>query len=79
MHDRISNYRQVRLILNPWEGAWDHAYWSVHFVTVKQGIPRSQVAGDGLIILGTDTPTKEQFWAALSSLCGELAAGHRSP
>jgi len=45
--DSISNYRQVRLIISPWEGEWARAYWSVHFLTVKQGIPRSQVADDG--------------------------------
>lgn len=76
--DRVSNYRQVRLILSPWEGAWDRAYWSVHFLTVKQGIPRSEVADDGLIILGSETPTQEQFWSALASLCGDRAVTPRS-
>ena len=71
MPDRISNYRQVRLILNPWEGEWSRAYWSVHFLTVKQGIPRSVVADDGLIMLGTDVPTQQQFWGALASLCAQ--------
>ena len=67
--DSISNYRQVRLIISPWEGEWARAYWSVHFLTVKQGIPRSQVADDGLILLGTDKPQQKDFWAALASLC----------
>lgn len=71
--DQISNYRQVRLILSPWEGQWDRAYWSVHFLSVRQGIPRSQVADDGLIMLGSSVPTQGQFWAALASLCAERA------
>lgn len=67
--DSISNYRQVRLIISPWEGSWERAYWSVHFLTVKQGIPRSQVADDGLIIVGSATPTAQDFWRVLASLC----------
>lgn len=77
MSDRISNYRQVRLIISPWEGSWSRAYWSVHFVSVRQGVPRSQVADDGLIMLGTEVPTQDQFWATLASLCGERS--HRRP
>lgn len=73
MADQISNYRQVRLILSPWEGEWSRAYWSVHFLSVRQGVPRSQVADDGLILLGAETPTQEQFWGVLASLCGERA------
>ena len=71
MSDQISNYRQVRLILSPWEGVWSRAYWSVHFLTVRNGVPRSQVADDGLLMLGSETPTQDQFWAALASLCAE--------
>lgn len=73
MADRISNYRQVRLILSPWEGEWSRAYWSVHFLSVRQGIPRTQVADDGLIMLGSEVPTQEQFWSALASLCAAKA------
>lgn len=73
MHDRVSNYRQVRLILSPWEGEWNRTYWSVHFLTVRQGIPRSEVADDGLILLGTPQPTQAEFWSALASLCAGRA------
>lgn len=73
MADQISNYRQVRLILSPWEGSWDRAYWSVHFLTVKQGIPRSEVAEDGLILLNTQVPTRQQFWHELSSITAHLS------
>lgn len=78
MADSISNYRQVRLIISPWEGEWSRAYWSVHFLTVKQGIPRSEVADDGLILLGGDQPTQAEFWSALASLCADRAVTHRS-
>lgn len=74
MSDRVSNYRQVRLIISPWEGEWKRAYWSVHFLTVKAGVPRSEVADDGLIVLGSDVPSQRDFWAALASLCAERAA-----
>lgn len=73
MPDRISNYRQVRLILSPWEGEWNRSYWSVHFLTVRNGIPRAEVADDGLILLGSDQPTQAQFWGVLASLCAERA------
>ena len=71
--DRISNYRQVRLIISPWEGQWQRAYWSVHFLSVKQGIPRSEVADDGLLVLSSGTPTQADFWEALACLCLERA------
>jgi hypothetical protein len=73
MSDQVSNYRQVRLILSPWEGEWSRCYWSVHFLSVKQGVPRSYVADDGLLVMGTEVPTQEQFWAALASLCSSRA------
>lgn len=73
MSDTVSNYRQVRLIISPWEGEWRRAYWSVHFLTVRNGVPRSQVADDGLIMLGSDVPTQAEFWSALASLCAGRA------
>lgn len=78
MSDAISNYRQVRLIISPWEGAWSRAYWSVHFLSVRQGVPRSHVADDGLILLGSEVPTQDQFWSTLASLCHERAS-RRAP
>lgn len=71
--DKISNYRQVRLIISPWEGQWNRAYWSVHFLSVKQGIPRSEVADDGLIVIAKELPTQKDFWSALASLCLDRA------
>jgi len=71
MSDILSNYRQVRLILSPWEGSWSRAYWSVHFLTVRNGVPRSDVADDGLIILGKDVPDQRDFWRVLASLCAD--------
>ena len=73
MPDHVSNYRQVRLILSPWEGEWSRAYWSVHFLAVRNGVPRSEVADDGLILLGTGVPTQGEFWSALASLCAARA------
>lgn len=66
--DRISNYRQVRLILSPWEGSWQRAYWSIHFLSVRQGVPRSEVAEDGLLILGSETPEQSVVWASIGAL-----------
>lgn len=71
MPDRISNYRQVRLIFNPHEGDWSRCYWSIHFLSVRQGIPRSEIAADGVLFMGTETPTQAEFWAMLRSLAGE--------
>lgn len=74
MADQVSNYRQVRLIISPWEGEWGRAYWSVHFLSVRQGVPRSEVADDGLIFIGSEAPTQREFWEVLASLCAERAA-----
>lgn len=73
MPDSISNYRQVRLILSPWEGDWGRAYWSIHFLTVKNGVPRAEVADDGLVMLGSAVPTQAQVWSALASLAAMKA------
>lgn len=71
--DTISNYRQVRLILSPWEGAWNRAYWSLHFLTVRQGVPRSEVAQDGLVIVGMETPTQGVLSEAMAQVCRQIA------
>lgn len=70
--DRISNYRQARLTLSPFEGDWRRAFWSTHFITVRQGIPRSEVTADGLLMMGTDTPTRRDFYAAMAALLPTL-------
>lgn len=67
-HDTVSNYRQVRLILSPWEGSWQRAYWSIHFLSVRQGVPRSAVAEDGLLILGSEVPEQSVVWASIGAL-----------
>lgn len=72
--DRISNYRQVRLILSPWEGTWSRAYWSIHFLSVRQGVPRSAVAEDGLLLLGSEVPEQSVVWAAIGALAREHGA-----
>lgn len=73
MHDRISNYRQVRLILQPSDGDWRRAYWSLHFVTVRQGVPRTDVVEDGLILIPSETPTRQDFYRTLEALLHSLA------
>jgi hypothetical protein len=71
--DTVSNYRQVRLILSPWEGDWQRAYWSIHFLSVRQGVPRSEVAEDGLLIIGKDVPTRADFYRSLVDLLKTLS------
>lgn len=71
MPDRISNYRQVRLVLNP--HPTDHAVlaWHVTGIRVRKGVPHSQVWDSGNIIIGAEPPSQSDFWAALASLCAD--------
>lgn len=73
MHDRISTYRQVRLILNPADGSWQSAYWHLHLLDVRKGIPHARILEDGIIVVGKDQPQAEDFWAALADITASLA------
>lgn len=67
MPDRISNYRQVRLILQVPQAQSERAYFSIHAVGVRNGIPSSQILTDGWVPLAHATPTTEEILEALDA------------
>jgi hypothetical protein len=76
MADRISNYRQVRLIINPARFDGSPASWSLTAIVVKKGIPHAtSLAGGRVTSLGYDC-SEEEFWAALAWIVNR---NYRSP
>lgn len=67
MADQISNYRQVRLVLQVPSQPGSRAYWSLHAVGVKRGIPVSRILLDGWVPLAASTPTTEEILEALDA------------
>lgn len=47
MADTISNYRQVRLVLQVPSGDGGRVYWSLNAVRTRKGIPSSVCIADG--------------------------------
>jgi len=74
MPDSISNYRQVRLVINPHPLDHCQASWHVTAIRVRKGIPHSQIWAGGSILIGDEPVSQSDFWAALASLCAEQAA-----
>lgn len=67
MSDRISNYRQVRLVLQvPVNGA-SQTYWSLHAVGVKGGIPTARVLLDGFVPALHQQCTTEEILEAIDA------------
>lgn len=76
MADRISNYRQIRLVINPARFEGTGAGWSLNAVVVKGGIPRTiGIASGDVAGLGWNS-SEEEIWAALSWIVGR---NYRSP
>lgn len=72
MADQISNYRQVRLVLQVPQGDQQRTYFSVHAVGVKRGIPTASVLADGVVAPMQSHPTLEEIVEALSSAVSQL-------
>lgn len=62
--DRISTYRQVRLVLQIPNLPTARTYWSLHAVGVKRGIPTSTVLLDGVVGHLAQNPTTEEILEA---------------
>ena len=65
MPDRISTYRQVRLVIQVPRSRDQRAYYSLHAVGVKGGIPTAKVLVDGVVNLAPRNPTTEEILEAL--------------
>lgn len=68
MPDRISRYRQVRLIVDVPQSASPLAHWSLVAVRVTRGVPDNRLLRSGYTPLPGPAPSEQQIWAALAAL-----------
>lgn len=68
MPDRISSYRQVRLILEVPQSASPLAHWSLIAVRTTRGIPDNRLVASGYHPFSGPAPSEQQIWAALAAL-----------
>jgi hypothetical protein len=76
MPDRISNYRQVRLIINPRRQEGGRASWALNAIVVKKGVPYATSLGSGEVSGLSWDSSEEEIWAALSWIVNR---NYRSP
>lgn len=76
MADRISNYRQVRLVINPSPFEGRPAHWSLNAVVVKKGVPYATALAAGDLTGLTQECSEEEIWAALAWIVNR---NYRSP
>lgn len=74
--DRISNYRQIRLIINPALFDASPANWSLHAIVVKKGIPHAVGLANGTVRGLSWDCSEEEIWAAIEWIVGR---NYRSP
>ena len=67
MSDRISTYRQVRLVLQVPSKDGQRTYWSLHAVGVRAGVPHSVILLDGVVAPLSSRPTTEEILEALDA------------
>ena len=67
MVDRISTYRQVRLVLQIPVDRGSRSYWSLHAVGVRNGIPTARILLDGFVPGLDRQPTTEEILEALDA------------
>jgi len=67
MSDRISTYRQVRLVLQVPRSEDQRAYYSLHAIGVYKGIPTARILVDGTVSLAPLNPTTEEILEALDA------------
>lgn len=72
MPDRISRYRQVRLIIDVPHADGRLAHWSLMGIHVRRGIPDSRLIASGVVPLSGPTPSVQQVYDALDSVVGLL-------
>jgi len=76
MPDRISTYRQVRLVLQIPSEPRGRSYWSLHAVGVRNGVPSSVILLDGFAGHLSNRPTTEEILEALdAAIRGSMLKG----
>ena len=65
--DRISRYRQVRLVLQVPHTPGGRTYWSLHAVGVRAGVPHSVILLDGVVPGISAQPTTEEILEAIDA------------
>lgn len=67
MPDKISTYRQVRLVLQVPAKKGGRTYWSLHAVGHRNGVPHAVILLDGVVGPLDPRPTTEEILEALSA------------
>lgn len=62
MEDRSSSYQQIRVLIYP-RSQGDGFDWSVHYVSVRRGVPHGTLVERGTV----STPRPSTEWAVLDS------------
>lgn len=70
MPDRISQYRQLRLVVNPPIRA-EKASWALHATTVVKGVPHA-VAIDGGVLQRSEVGTVEEVMLIMAEALVQL-------
>lgn len=73
MPDRISRYRQVRLIIDLPHGQETRCHWSLIALTVEKGIPRAEVVERGWTVPMPSRPGPDEIWEALQGIADDLS------
>lgn len=72
MADRISTYRQVRLVVQIPQDRASRSYFSLHAVGVKKGVPTSTVLLDGWVAALDQLATTEEIVEALDAAVRQM-------
>lgn len=72
MNDRISTYRQVRLVLQVPSTSGARTYFSLHAVGVRRGVPSSVILADGVVGNLGQQPTAEEIVEALDAAVRQM-------
>jgi hypothetical protein len=75
MADRVSTYRQVRLVLQVPSGSAQRTYFSLHAVGVRKGVPHAAVLADGVVAHLGNQPTTEEIVEALDAAVRQMMLG----
>ena len=65
MSDRISTYRQVRLVVQIPQDRASRSYWSLHAIGVQKGVPTSRILLDGYVPALDPNCTTEEILEAV--------------
>lgn len=75
MNDRVSNYRQVRLVLQVPTQKGSRAYVSMHAVGVRRGVPTARILLDGYVGALDPAPTTEEMLEAFDAFIRQNLLG----